>query len=335
MKYDIKNLKKQIINNLKSEDEDESEYEYEYEDEYESEYEYEDEDESESLEKYLEEIGKIPLLSQKKELELAKLARKELSEVSELRYPLIGSEGSAGTALEQLIKSNLRFVVSVAKQYQNQGLSLSDLINEGNLGLIKGISRFDEKKGFKCISYCVWWIRQAILQAIADQARCIRCPTNKLAFYNKVVKTYSKLEQKLKMQPTVNDIVVYLNSSEKEVEEALKNSIQPTSLDSPILEGEDTNLYDVLKSETSPEPDFKLEKESFFKDIKRLLETLSEKESQVISLHYGFGCKPMTLEKVAFLLKLTRERCRQIEINGIKRLRISYRKKLLRPYLCK
>lgn len=304
MKYDIKNLKKQIINN-------ESEYE------------------DESLEKYLEEIGKIPLLSQKKELELAKLARKELSEVSE------GSEGSAGTALEQLIKSNLRFVVSVAKQYQNQGLSLSDLINEGNLGLIKGISRFDEKKGFKCISYCVWWIRQAILQAIADQSRCIRCPTNKLAFYNKVVKTYSKLEQKLKMQPTVNDIVVYLNSSEKEVEEALKNSIQPTSLDAPILEGEDTNLYDVLKSETSPEPDFKLEKESFFKDIKILLETLSEKESQVISLHYGFGCKPMTLEKVAFLLKLTRERCRQIEINGIKRLRISYRKKLLRPYLCK
>ncbi|WP_239493735.1 sigma-70 family RNA polymerase sigma factor [Candidatus Karelsulcia muelleri] len=316
MKYDIKNLKKQIINN---EYEDESSYEYEYE--YSSESESESEDES--LEKYLEEIGKIPLLSQKKELELAKLARKELS------------EGSAGTALEQLIKSNLRFVVSVAKQYQNQGLSLSDLINEGNLGLIKGISRFDEKKGFKCISYCVWWIRQAILQAIADQARCIRCPTNKLAFYNKVVKTYSKLEQKLKMQPTVNDIVVYLNSSEKEVEEALKNSIQPTSLDAPILEGEDTNLYDVLKSETSPEPDFKLEKESFFKDIKILLETLSEKESQVISLHYGFGCKPMTLEKVAFLLKLTRERCRQIEINGIKRLRISYRKKLLRPYLCK
>ncbi|WP_394798021.1 sigma-70 family RNA polymerase sigma factor [Candidatus Karelsulcia muelleri] len=315
MKYDIKNLKKQIINN-------ENEYSSEYE--YESEYEDEYSDEDESLEKYLEEIGKIPLLSQKKELELAKLARKELSE---------GSEG--GTALEQLIKSNLRFVVSVAKQYQNQGLSLSDLINEGNLGLIKGISRFDEKKGFKCISYCVWWIRQAILQAIADQARCIRCPTNKLAFYNKVVKTYSKLEQKLKMQPTVNDIVVYLNSSEKEVEEALKNSIQPTSLDAPILEGEDTNLYDVLKSETSPEPDFKLEKESFFKDIKRLLETLSEKESQVISLHYGFGCKPMTLEKVAFLLKLTRERCRQIEINGIKRLRISYRKKLLRPYLCK
>lgn len=299
MKYDIKNLKisKQIINN-----------------------------ESESLEKYLEEIGKIPLLSQNKELELAKLARKELSDKT--------FKGGS-TALEQLIKSNLRFVVSVAKQYQNQGLSLSDLINEGNLGLIKGISRFDETKGFKCISYCVWWIRQAILQAIADQARCIRCPTNKLAFYNKVVKTYSKLEQKLQMQPTVNDIVVYLNSSEKEVEEALKNSIQPTSLDAPILEGEDTNLYDVLQSETSPEPDFKLEKESFFKDIKRLLETLSEKESKVISLHYGFGCKPMTLEKVACLLKLTRERCRQIEINGIKRLRISYRKKLLRPYLCK
>ncbi len=309
MKYDIKNMKKQIIE-IESESESESEYESEYE----------------SLEKYLEEIVKIPLLSQKKELELAKLARKELSDKN-----LKG----CSTALEQLIKSNLRFVVSVAKQYQNQGLSFSDLINEGNLGLIKGISRFDENKGFKCISYCVWWIRQAILQAIADQARCIRCPTNKLAFYNKVVKTYSKLEQKLKMQPTVNDIVVYLNSSEKEVEEALKNSIKPTSLDAPILEGEDTNLYDVLKSETSPEPDFKLEKESFFKDIKRLLETLSEKESQVISLHYGFGCQPMTLEKVAFLLKLTRERCRQIEINGIKRLRISYRKKLLRPYLCK
>lgn len=290
------------------------------------EIEIESESESESLEKYLEEIVKIPLLSQKKELELAKLARKELSD---------NNLKGGSTALEQLIKSNLRFVVSVAKQYQNQGLSFSDLINEGNLGLIKGISRFDEKKGFKCISYCVWWIRQAILQAIADQARCIRCPTNKLAFYNKVVKTYSKLEQKLKMQPTVNDIVVYLNSSEKEVEEALKNSIKPTSLDAPILEGEDTNLYDVLKYETSPEPDFKLEKESFFKDIKILLETLSEKESQVISLHYGFGCKPMTLEKVAFLLKLTRERCRQIEINGIKRLRISYRKKLLRPYLCK
>ncbi|MFP3037336.1 MAG: RNA polymerase sigma factor RpoD/SigA [Candidatus Karelsulcia muelleri] len=271
---------------------------------------------NESLEKYLEEIGKIPLLSQKKELELAKLARKEL-------------KGSGSTALEQLIKSNLRFVVSVAKQYQNQGLSLSDLINEGNLGLIKGISRFDEKKGFKCISYCVWWIRQAILQAIADQARCIRCPTNKLAFYNKVVKTYSKLEQKLKMQPTVNDIVVYLNSSEKEVEEALKNSIQPTSLDAPILEGEDTNLYDVLKSETSPEPDFQLEKESFFKDIKRLLETLSEKsekESQVISLHYGFGCKPMTLEKVAFLLKLTRERCRLFTPNAFSKMSLPFSK---------
>jgi len=312
--------------------------------------------ESESLEKFLLEISNIPLLSKEEEFFFAKLARvgyisnseiesifkkikkKSLVKIKKLTAVLIkkfSKKGIKKYALDNLVKANLRFVISVAKQYQNQGLSLSDLINEGNFGLIKGINRFDERKGFKCISYCVWWIRQSILQAISDKARCVRYPTNKLAFYNKVNKTYSKLEQKLKMPPSIKYISDYLNVSEKDVEEALINSIKHTSLDAPLGEGDNSNLYDVITIYESPKTDDSLEKESLQQDIKMLLETLSERESQIITLHYGLGCFSMNLEKIAFILRLTRERCRQIEMHAIKRLKKSSRKEILLSYLCK
>ncbi|MFU7501782.1 MAG: RNA polymerase sigma factor RpoD/SigA [Candidatus Karelsulcia muelleri] len=310
--------------------------------------------ESEYLDKFLLEISNIPLLSQEEEFFWAKLARlgyiynseiesifKKKSivivKIKKLTAVLIkqfSKKGIKKYALDNLVKSNLRFVISVAKQYQNQGLSLSDLINEGNFGLIKGINRFDERKGFKCISYCVWWIRQSILQAISDKARCVRYPTNKLAFYNKVNKTYSKLEQKLKMPPSIKYISDYLNVSEKDVEEALINSIKHTSLDAPIGDGDNSNLYDVIKIYESPKTDHSLEKESLQQDIRMLLETLSERESQIITLHYGLGCFSMNLEKIAYLLRLTRERCRQIEMHAIKRLKKSSRKEILLSYLC-
>ncbi|BAO66378.1 sigma-70 family RNA polymerase sigma factor [Candidatus Karelsulcia muelleri] len=274
--------------------------------------------ESESLEKYLYEIGKIPLLNNEEEIKFAQFARKT--------YKI--------KAINFLIKANLRFVVSVAKQYQNQGLNLSDLINEGNLGLIKGIFRFDERKGFKCISYSVWWIRQSILQAIADKSRCVRCPTNKLAFYNKVNKKYSELEQIYQIPPSIKHIGEYLNSNEKEIEEALKNSVKHTSLDAPIIEGENSNLYDIIKYDEYTHTDLDLEKESLKKDIKRLLDTLSEKEAQIITLHYGLESSTINLEEISFLLNLTRERCRQIEIYGLRRLKKSSRKNILRFYLC-
>ncbi|BEH03684.1 sigma-70 family RNA polymerase sigma factor [Candidatus Karelsulcia muelleri] len=324
--------------------------------------------ESESLDKFLLEISNLPLLSQEEEFFWAKLARvgyiynseiesifkklfKKLKQLKQFKkkskvilklkkltailrkFP---KKGIKKYAIDNLVKANLRFVISVAKQYQNQGLSLSDLINEGNYGLIKGINRFDERKGFKCISYCVWWIRQSILQAISDKARCVRYPTNKLAFYNKVNKTYSKLEQKIKMPPSIKYISDYLNVSEKDVEEALINSIKHTSLDAPALgEVDNSNLYDVIKISESPKTDHSLEKESLQQDIKILLETLSERESQIITLHYGLGCFSMNLEKIAYLLRLTRERCRQIEMHAIKRLKKSSRKKRLLSYLCK
>ncbi|XXS36476.1 MAG: sigma-70 family RNA polymerase sigma factor [Candidatus Karelsulcia muelleri] len=322
--------------------------------------------ESESLDKFLLEISNLPLLSQEEEFFWAKLARvgsiynseiesifkklfKKLKQLKQFKKKIkvilkikkltailrkFPKKGIKKYAIDNLVKANLRFVISVAKQYQNQGLSLSDLINEGNYGLIKGINRFDERKGFKCISYCVWWIRQSILQAISDKARCVRYPTNKLAFYNKVNKTYSKLEQKIKMPPSIKYISDYLNVSEKDVEEAL--SIKHTSLDAPALgEVDNSNLYDVIKISESPKTDHSLEKESLQQDIKILLETLSERESQIITLHYGLGCFSMNLEKIAYLLRLTRERCRQIEMHAIKRLKKSSRKKRLLSYLCK
>ncbi|WP_185855990.1 sigma-70 family RNA polymerase sigma factor [Blattabacterium cuenoti] len=274
--------------------------------------------ESESLDKYLHEIGKIPLLTPEEEVEYARKARK-----------------GDPYAIEKLVNANLRFVVSVAKQYQNQGLSLCDLINEGNLGLIKGILRFDETRGFKCISYVVWWIRQAILQAIAEQSRSIRQPTNKLALLNKILKTLSQLEQELQRTPSVREIAEHLNMNEKDVEESIKNSGRHVSMDAPLIEGEDSsNLYDLVRSDESPRPDEHLEKESLRKDIKRILETLSERERRVIILHFGLnGSPPMTLEEVGQSCDLTRERVRQIESIALKRLKHSSRSKILKPYL--
>ncbi|WP_212113291.1 sigma-70 family RNA polymerase sigma factor [Candidatus Shikimatogenerans silvanidophilus] len=273
--------------------------------------------ESESLDKYLHEISKIDLLSTEDEVKYAKKAKN-------------GDQ----KAIDILVKSNLRFVVSVAKQYQNQGLSLCDLINEGNLGLIKGICRFDETKGFKCISYCVWWIRQSILQAIAEQSRIVRNPTNKIALCTKINKAQSKLEQKLQRTPSIKEISKLLKINFKEIEEAMKNSVRHISMDAPLLDGEDSNLYDIIKYEDSPKPDEDLEKESFKKDINRALETLNERERLVIRFHYGLdGCSPMTLEEVGKECGLTRERVRQIEGTALKRLKNSFRKSILIPYL--
>lgn len=273
--------------------------------------------ESESLDKYLHEIGKIDLLSPEDEVKYARRAR-----------------NGDKSAIEKLTKANLRFVVSVAKQYQNQGLSLCDLINEGNLGLIKGICRFDETRGFKCISYCVWWIRQSILQAIAEQSRIVRNPTNKIALSNKIHKAQSHLEQEFQRIPSIKEIADFLNMNEKEIEEALRSSGKHISMDAPLLEGEDSNLYDVIRSKDSPRPDDKLEKESLRKDINRALETLTARERLVIKLHYGLdGCPPMSLEEVGQECGLTRERVRQIESTALKRLKNSSRNSILVPYL--
>ncbi|XOD69442.1 MAG: RNA polymerase sigma factor RpoD/SigA [Flavobacteriales bacterium AspAUS03] len=273
--------------------------------------------ECESLDKYLHEIGKIDLLSPEEEVEYARRAR-----------------GGDLEAIEILVKANLRFVVSVAKQYQNQGLSLCDLINEGNLGLIKGILRFDETRGFKCISYCVWWIRQSILQAIGEQARLVRNPTNKIALATKIHKAQAHLEQEFQRSPSIKEIADFLEMNEKDVGEVIKNSGRHVSMDAPLVEGEDSNLYDVIRSDESPRPDGDLERESLCKDIDRVLETLTERECLVIRLHYGLdGCPPMTLEEVGEECGLTRERVRQILGTALKRLKHSSRSSILVSYL--
>lgn len=288
-------------------------------------------DESESLNKYLHEISKIPLLEYKEEIKLAKQIKKGLKVNASKK-----DKKKKKIAQDKLVQSNLRFVVSVAKQYQNQGLSLSDLINEGNLGLIKAALRFDESRGFKFISYAVWWIRQCILQAIADFSRCVRSPTNKIALLNKVNKVSSYLEQKLQRKPSIKEISNYLSVSEKEVEEVFKCSGKHISLDAPLIEGEGINLYDVISLKDTPKPDNKLNKEYFKRDIKRCLKILSKREEQVIILCCGlFGKNAMTFEEIARLFGLTRERVRQIQISAFKKLKKSKISKILKTYLGK
>ena len=270
-----------------------------------------------SLDKYLHEIGKVELLSAEKEVELAKRIKK-----------------GDRAALETLIKANLRFVVSVSKQYQNQGLSLPDLINEGNLGLIKAAKRFDETRGFKFISYAVWWIRQSILQALAEQSRIVRLPLNKIGSINKINKMYAFLEQENERPPSPEEIAKKLDMTVNDVKESMKNSGRHVSMDAPLIEGEDSNLYDVLNSGESPNPDRVLLHESLRIEINRALETLTPREADVVKLYFGLGeHQPMTLEEIGETFDLTRERVRQIKEKAIRRLKHTSRSKILMTYL--
>ena len=273
--------------------------------------------ETASLDKYLQEIGKVDLISADEEVELAK----KIKEGNEI-------------ALEKLTKANLRFVVSVAKQYQNQGLSLPDLINEGNLGLIKAAKRFDETRGFKFISYAVWWIRQSILQALAEQSRIVRLPLNKIGSINKINKTYASLEQRYEREPSADEIASVLEISANDVRESQRNSGRHISMDAPLVDGEDSNLYDVIMSGESPNPDDSLINDSLRTEIERSLTTLTEREADVIRLYFGLGSKhAMTLEEIGEKFDLTRERVRQIKEKGIRRLKHTSRSKILKTYL--
>ena len=273
--------------------------------------------ETASLDKYLQEIGKVDLITAEEEVELAQLIK-------------AGNQ----LALEKLTKANLRFVVSVAKQYQNQGLTLPDLINEGNLGLIKAAQRFDETRGFKFISYAVWWIRQSILQALAEQSRIVRLPLNKIGSINKINKTYAFLEQAHERQPSAEEIAKELDMTINDVKESLKNSGRHVSMDAPLVEGEDSNLYDVLNTGESPNPDRILLHESLKTEIERALETLTPREADVVRLYFGLGNQhAMTLEEIGETFDLTRERVRQIKEKAIRRLKHTSRSKILKTYL--
>ena len=273
--------------------------------------------ETASLDKYLQEIGKVDLITADEEVELAQRIK-------------AGDQ----IALEKLTKANLRFVVSVAKQYQNQGLTLPDLINEGNLGLIKAAQRFDETRGFKFISYAVWWIRQSILQALAEQSRIVRLPLNKIGSINKINKTYAFLEQSHERPPSAEEIAKELDMTINDVKESMKNSVRHVSMDAPLVEGEDSNLYDVLRSGESPNPDRDLLHESLRTEIERALETLTPREADVIRLYFGLGNQhPMTLEEIGETFDLTRERVRQIKEKAIRRLKHTSRSKILKTYL--
>ena len=273
--------------------------------------------ETASLDKYLQEIGKVDLITADEEVELAQLIK-------------AGDQ----RALEKLTKANLRFVVSVAKQYQNQGLTLPDLINEGNLGLIKAAKRFDETRGFKFISYAVWWIRQSILQALAEQSRIVRLPLNKIGSINKINKMYAFLEQENERPPSAVEIAKNLDRTVKDVIESMKNSGSHVSMDAPLIEGEDSNLYDVLNTGESPNPDKSLLHESLKVEIERALETLTPREADVVQLYFGLGdAHPMTLEEIGETFDLTRERVRQIKEKAIRRLKHTSRSKILKTYL--
>ena len=270
-----------------------------------------------SVDKYLHEISKEDLLTAEQEVELARNIKK-------------GDE----QAIEKLIRANLRFVVSVAKQYQNQGLSLPDLINEGNLGLIKAAKRFDETRGFKFISYAVWWIRQSILQALAEQARIVRLPLNKIGSINKINKALAELEQKHEREPSINEIAKTLEIAPEEIKEAFKNSSKPLSMDAPLNEEEEDSMYEVLESSENPTPDETLLNESLNREIERALSSLTEREAKIIRLYYGLNNKhPFTLEEIGEKINLTRERVRQIKEKAIKRLKHTTRNKILRSYL--
>lgn len=273
--------------------------------------------ETASLDKYLQEIGKVDLITADEEVELAQKIK-----------------AGDRRALEKLTKANLRFVVSVAKQYQNQGLSLPDLINEGNLGLIKAAQRFDETRGFKFISYAVWWIRQSILQALAEQSRIVRLPLNKIGSINKINKAYATLEQEHERAPSAEEISELLDMSETDVKESMKNSGRHVSMDAPLVEGEDSNLYDVLNTGESPSPDGELMIESLRVEIERALTTLTPREADLIRLYFGLnGAHPMTLEEIGETFDLTRERVRQIKEKAIRRLKHTSRSKILKTYI--
>lgn len=273
--------------------------------------------ETASLDKYLQEIGKVELITADEEVSLAQRIKQ-------------GDQN----ALEKLTKANLRFVVSVSKQYQNQGLSLPDLINEGNLGLIKAAQRFDETRGFKFISYAVWWIRQSILQALAEQSRIVRLPLNKIGSINKINKAYAQLEQQYEREPNADEIANLLEISENEVKESIKNSGRHVSMDAPLIQDEDNTMYDVLKSEENTTPDTGLLYESLRKEIERAVSTLTQREADVIRLYFGLnGSHPMTLEEIGEKFDLTRERVRQIKEKAIRRLKHTSRSKILKTYL--
>ncbi|MCS6928461.1 MAG: RNA polymerase sigma factor RpoD/SigA [Saprospiraceae bacterium] len=274
--------------------------------------------ESQSLEKYLQEIGKVDLLTPEEEVELAKRIKQ-------------GDQA----ALEKLTKANLRFVVSVAKQYQNQGLSLSDLINEGNLGLIKAAQRFDETRGFKFISYAVWWIRQSILQALAEQSRIVRLPLNKVGSLNKINKAFSELEQMYEREPSAEELAELLEITPEEVETTLGVAARHVSMDAPFVEGEDNSLIDVLENKDVPSTDQHLEYvDSLRREIERSLSTLTDRQADVIKLYFGIGVDhPLSLEDIGDRFGLTRERVRQIKDKAINKLRATSRSKLLRSYL--
>lgn len=273
--------------------------------------------ESQSLDKYLQEIGKVDLLTPDEEVDLAKRIR----------------EGDQ-FALERLTKANLRFVVSVAKQYQNQGLSLGDLINEGNLGLIKAAQRFDETRGFKFISYAVWWIRQSILQALAEQSRIVRLPLNRVGSLNKISKTYSELEQKFEREPSPEELSEALDLPTSEIVDTMKVSGRHVSMDAPFVQGEENCLLDVLEDETEISPDSTLITDSLRREIKRSLSTLTPREADVVVLYFGLnGEHPLTLEEIGERFNLTRERVRQIKEKAIRRLRHTSRSRALKAYL--
>ncbi len=273
--------------------------------------------ETASLDKYLQEIGRVELITAEEEVRLARLIK----------------QGDP-KALEKLTKANLRFVVSVAKQYQNQGLTLSDLINEGNLGLIKAATRFDETRGFKFISYAVWWIRQSILQALAEQSRIVRLPLNKIGSINKINKAFSKLEQEFEREPSHEEIAVVLGITMDDIKDTMRTSGRHVSMDAPLTQGEDGTLMDVLEDVDQLNPDHSLISESLRREVERALTTLTMREADVLRLYFGLaGEQPMTLEEIGDRFDLTRERVRQIKEKAIRRLKHTSRSKILKTYL--
>jgi RNA polymerase primary sigma factor len=274
--------------------------------------------ETQSLDKYLQEIGKVDLITADMEVELTKRIK-------------AGDQ----QALEKMTKANLRFVVSVAKQYQNNGLTLGDLINEGNLGLIKAAMRFDETRGFKFISYAVWWIRQSIMQALAEQSRVVRIPLNRVGSLNKLNRTFAELEQKFQREPSSEELAEVLEVPIEDVADTIKMGARQISVNAPFVQGEENGLLDVLENDSEETPDFALISDSLRAEVQRSLATLTKKESDVISLYFGLnGVHPKSLEEIGEMFDITRERVRQIKEKGIRRLRNTSRSKSLRPYLC-
>jgi RNA polymerase primary sigma factor len=273
--------------------------------------------ETKSLDKYLQDIGKIDLITADEEVELSQRIKK-------------GDQ----RALEKLVNANLRFVVSVAKQYQNQGLKLSDLINEGNIGLVKAAKRFDETRGFKFISYAVWWIRQSILQALAEQSRIVRLPLNKIGSINKINKAFARIEQQKERTPSAAEIAKDLDMTVRDVKQSMKNSGRHLSLDAPIKEGETSTFYDVFNSGESPNADQELLQESLQVEIGRVLNTLSPRESDVLKLFYGLeNLKPMSLNEIGEIFEISRERVRQIKERALRRLKNKHKSRTLKMYL--